>query len=67
MEGGGEKVAADRQIANGDEQKYPNFIGNYPKSLPHNAIGEATPSAYQAFLNGAHQGIFGLNQEKTAG
>jgi hypothetical protein len=26
--------------------------------LPHNAIGEVTPSAYQAFLNAVHQGTF---------
>jgi hypothetical protein len=47
-----------RQIANGGEQKYPNFIGSYYKGLPHNAIGEVTPSAYQAFLNAVHLRTF---------
>jgi hypothetical protein len=27
-----------RQITNGDEQRYPNFIGNFSKGLPHNAL-----------------------------
>jgi hypothetical protein len=52
------EVSTPRQIANGDEQKYPNFIGSYHKGLPHNAIGEVTPSAYQAFLNAVHHGTF---------
>jgi hypothetical protein len=47
-----------RQIANGDEQKYPNFIGSYHKGLPNNAIGEVTPSAYRAFLNAVHHATF---------
>ncbi len=50
------KVAPPPQVANGDEQKYPNFIGNYHKGLPHNAIGEVVPAAYQALLNAVHQG-----------
>jgi hypothetical protein len=50
------EVSASRQIANGDEQKYLNYVGNYHKGFPHNAIGEVTPPAYQAFLNAVHQG-----------
>src|SRR5260370_19654755 len=33
------EVPTPRQIANGDEQKYPNFIGSYHKALPHDSIG----------------------------
>jgi hypothetical protein len=50
------EVRASRQIANGDEQKYLNYVGNYHKGVPHNAIGEVSPSASQAFLNAVHQG-----------
>jgi len=45
------EVPASRQIANGGEQTYSNFSGNYHKGLPHHAIGKVTPSAYQAFLS----------------
>src|SRR5215472_6658540 len=41
---------------NGDEQKYRNFIGNYSKGLPHNAIGEVDPSAYRSLLSAVRQG-----------
>src|SRR5687767_9088747 len=30
---------------NGDEELYPNRIGNYSKGLPHQANGEVVPSA----------------------
>jgi hypothetical protein len=52
------KVPTSRQTANGDEQKYPNFIGSYHKGLPHNGIGEVVPSAYQAFLNAVQHGTW---------
>lgn len=35
---------------NGDEDLYPNRIGNYSKALPHQANGEVVPSAYDAML-----------------
>jgi hypothetical protein len=38
------------QTANGDEDRYPNRIGNYSKGFPHNTLGEVDPSAYNAFL-----------------
>jgi hypothetical protein len=50
------RVPIPRQITNGDEQRYPNFIGNYSKGLPHNAIGEVDPSAYRSLLNAVRQG-----------
>lgn len=34
------------QRANGDEDLYPNRIGNYTKGLPHNAFGEVDLTAY---------------------
>lgn len=56
--------AADRMFAegmpvhtcNGDETLYPNRIGSYSKGLPHNGIGEVSPSAYQAFLDALESG-----------
>ncbi len=36
--------------ANGDEERYPNQIGNFTKALPHNALGEVDPNAYDALL-----------------
>jgi hypothetical protein len=50
------RVPIPRQITSGDEQRYPNFIGNYSKGLPHNAIGEVDPSAYRSLLNAVRQG-----------
>ena len=45
-----------KQISNCDEQNYQNFIGNYSKGLPHNAIGEVEPSAYRSLLSAVRQG-----------
>ncbi|HSL83311.1 MAG TPA: vanadium-dependent haloperoxidase [Thermoanaerobaculia bacterium] len=35
---------------NGDEENFPSFIGNFHKTLPHNALGEVDPAAYQTLL-----------------
>ena len=35
---------------NGDEDLYPNRIANFAKGLPHNALGEVEPAAYESFL-----------------
>jgi hypothetical protein len=35
---------------NGDEAAYATRIGNYSKGLPHNAVGEVDPTAYNALL-----------------
>jgi len=43
-------------INNGDEARYPNFIGNFSQGLPHNNIGEVDPSAYQALLTAISTG-----------
>ncbi|MCE7980691.1 MAG: phosphatase PAP2 family protein [Caldilinea sp. CFX5] len=36
---------------NGDEARHPNFIACYSKALPHNALGEVEPAAYQALVD----------------
>ncbi|MDQ3801965.1 MAG: vanadium-dependent haloperoxidase [Acidobacteriota bacterium] len=41
---------------NGDEELYPNRIGNYSKGLPHQSNGEVVASAYNAFLNALRSG-----------
>jgi membrane-associated phospholipid phosphatase len=50
------QVPIPQQITNGDEQTYPNFIGNYSKGLPHNNLGEVSQSAYLSLLNAVGQG-----------
>ena len=35
---------------NGDEQRYPNYIANFSKTLPHNDLGEVSVPAYQALI-----------------
>jgi len=39
------------QRSNGDEQRYSNFVGNFSKTLPHDAFGHVDPAAYQALLH----------------
>jgi len=33
---------------NGDDQRFPSRIGSFTKALPHNALGEVDPAAYDA-------------------
>jgi hypothetical protein len=35
---------------NGDEDLFPNKIGNYSKALPHNRLGEVDINAYKAWI-----------------
>ncbi|MFZ3333862.1 MAG: vanadium-dependent haloperoxidase [Candidatus Acidiferrales bacterium] len=49
-------VPVPQQIANGDEQRYPNRIGNYSKGLLHNNIGEVEPASYNSLLQAVHSG-----------
>lgn len=42
--------------SNGDETSLPGYIGNYSKGLPHNALGEVDPIAYQAMLRAVTSG-----------
>lgn len=41
---------------NGDEDLYPNRIGNYSKGFPHQANGEVMPAAYNSFLTAVRTG-----------
>ena len=41
---------------NGDEQLYPNKIGNYSKGLPHNNLGEVNLTAYTSMVNALTSG-----------
>jgi hypothetical protein len=41
---------------NGDEDLYPNKIGNYTKGLPHDTIGEVSPAAYTALITALTSG-----------
>jgi hypothetical protein len=41
---------------NGDEERYGTKIGNFSKTLPHNALGEVTPGAYAALLAAVESG-----------
>jgi membrane-associated phospholipid phosphatase len=52
------RIPTPRQITNGDEQNYQNFIGNYHKGLPHNNIGEVDPRAYSKLLDAVDQGTW---------
>ena len=49
-------MPACRAATNGDEIRYSNRIGNFSKGLPHNAIGEVDPAAYQSLLNAMSTG-----------
>jgi hypothetical protein len=50
------KIAMPAQITNGDEQRYPDFIGNYSKGLPHNAVREVDPDAYRLLIAAGESG-----------
>src|SRR5215471_10094861 len=41
---------------NGDEDRYPNKIGNFSKGLPHNNLGEVDLNAYQRLLDALQSG-----------
>ena len=42
--------------SNGDEERYPNKIGNFSKALPHNSLGEVDPVAYNSLMNALSTG-----------
>lgn len=43
---------------NGDEARYADFRNQFSKGLPHNALGEVDPAAYNALLNAIGSGRF---------
>lgn len=49
-------VRIPNEVTNGDEQRFPNRIGNYSKGLAHNNIGEVLPSSYASFLRAVNSG-----------
>jgi membrane-associated phospholipid phosphatase len=65
-------AAAERQrqrpvpihATNGDEERYPNRLGSFSKTLPHNSMGEVDRAAYQRYLDvlqsGAAEGFNNL-------
>jgi hypothetical protein len=50
------RIPTPLQISNGDETRYPNFIGNFSQGLPHDSIGEVDPAAYKALLRAVDTG-----------
>jgi hypothetical protein len=45
-----------RDLTNGDEDRYPDRVGNYSKGLPHNDIGQVDSHAYDAMLAALRSG-----------
>lgn len=45
------RLPLPRNLSNGDEELFANRIGSFSKTLPHNALGEVDPAAYNTFLN----------------
>ena len=48
--------ASPNEVTNGDEQRFPNLIGNYSKGLAHNGIGEVLPASYASLLRAVNNG-----------
>ena len=42
--------------SNGDEGRYPSYIGNFHKGLPHDLFGEVDKAAYQTLLDALSSG-----------
>lgn len=61
------EIAIPAQLANGDEQRYGTFIGNYSKGLPHNVIGEVDKAAYQRLVDAAEDGRVGAFENVPLG
>jgi hypothetical protein len=49
-------IPVPREVTNGDEQRFPNRIGNYSKGLVHNGIGEVDSASYASFLRAVNTG-----------
>ncbi len=45
------EVRTPPRETNGDEERYSNFIGNFSKGLPHDALGEVDANAYNLYLD----------------
>ena len=49
-------IPPQANLANGDEQRHPTYIGNYHKALPHDSAGEVAPDAYGRLLTAVTSG-----------
>lgn len=49
-------VRIPNQMTNGDENRFPNHIGNYSKGLVHNGIGEVDSASYASLLRAVNSG-----------
>jgi hypothetical protein len=49
-------IPPQANVANGDEQRYPAYLGNYHKALPHNSSGEVEADAYGRMLTALQSG-----------
>jgi hypothetical protein len=49
-------VRAASENTNGDEQRFPNRIGNFSKGLQHNPIGEVDSASYASLLRAVNTG-----------
>jgi membrane-associated phospholipid phosphatase len=45
------------QSPNSDEDRFPNRIASYTKGLPHDALGQVDPAAYQTLLTALASGL----------
>jgi hypothetical protein len=52
------KQAVIYHPTNGDLELYPNRIGNFSKTLPHDEWGEVEPAAFDALLKALDTGMF---------
>jgi membrane-associated phospholipid phosphatase len=58
-------IPVPKQMTNGDEHNYRNFIGNFHKGLPHNDIGEVIPNDYRDLLNALGEGTAAALEKKV--
>jgi hypothetical protein len=52
------RISSYGHPTNGDEENYPNKIGNFSKELPHNDLGEVDRAAYEALRDALSSGRF---------
>ena len=51
--------AVSSQAANGDDERYPDRIASFTKTLPHDRLGHVDPAAYVALLRAIESGAPG--------
>jgi hypothetical protein len=49
-------IRVPNEVTNGDEQRFPNHIGNFSKGLVHNGIGEVDGASYSSLLRAVNSG-----------